>query len=228
VSVEFPEQRQFFFGEPIETIVPLCTERGGVMIIGSHPGAKCYEVENQSLVPLHNVDEPFSTNYYFNGKEVGPVGNGILLQRVLEQLGISELPQWRTTLVKIFLFDAKDVAKYNALGNYKAVPDDMHYTAYAEKSLEWIQQEVLLAKPKLIVLTGLQVCGYFFETSPTKAKHYVDGEIYELKIGRKNWPVLCLHDPDQFINSNKRNPWPEVFTNKIVPRAKRSLITIAG
>lgn len=222
-SIGYPEERAFLFGNPVEVAVPHEVTRDKVMIVGFHPGAKTYEVEDQKEVPLYSANFPFSAEEYFNGKQVETTSGREHLVEVLQKLGIRLEDCWLTSLIKIYLFSSKDVAKYNKLGNFKVAPDEFNFREYGAKSIPWLQQEVNIANPQLLILIGLETISLFYDLSPTKAKHLIDGELKELKIGRKKLPVLCLQDPEQMINNNKRNPWPEVFEKKVVPTTKGSL-----
>lgn len=222
-SIGFPQERTFLYGNPVEVAVPCQLVQDKVMVIGFHPLAKLYDVNEQKAVPLYSAGFPFGEEQYFDGKHVVSVPGRQDLEHVLGKLGIKLEDCWLTTLIKIYLFSSKDVAKYNALGNFKVAPDEFNFKEYGTKSVSWIQQEVNLANPELVILVGLETISLFYDVSPTKAKHLIDGELKELKFGRKKVSVLCLQDPELMINNNKRNPWPEVFENKVLPAARESL-----
>ena len=222
-SIGYPEERNFLYGNPVEVAVPCQVVPEKVMVIGFHPLAKLYDVGEQKAVPLYSAAFPFGEEQYFDGKHVVSIPGRQDLEVVLGKIGIRLEDCWLTTLIKIYLFSSKDVAKYNSLGNFKVAPDEFNFKEYGTKSVPWIQQEVNLANPELVVLVGLETISLFYDVSPTKAKHLIDGELKELKFGRKTVPVLCLQDPELMINNNKRNPWPEVFENKVLPAAKESL-----
>ncbi len=222
-SIGYPEERTFLYGNPVEVAVPNQVVPGKAMIIGFHPLARMYDVDDQKDVPLYSASFPFGEEQYFDGRHVIPVPGREDLEKVLGKLGIKLEDCWLTSLIKIYLFSSKDVAKYNALGNFKVAPDEFNFKEYGTKSMPWIQQEVSLGNPELVILSGLETISLFYDVSPTKAKHLVDGELKELKFGRKKLPVLCLQDAEVMINDNKRNPWPEVFESKVVPSAKESL-----
>lgn len=222
-SIGFPEERTFLYGNPVEVAVPHEVVPNKAMVIGFHPLAKMFDVEDQKDVPLYSAGFPFGDEQYFDGKHVVNIPGRKDLEVVLGKLGIGMEDCWLTSLIKIYLFSSKDVAKYNSLGNFKVAPDEFNFKEYGKKSISWIQQEVNLASPELIILVGLETISLFYDVSPTKAKHLIDGELKEVKFGRKKLPVLCLQDPELMINNNKRNPWPEVFENKVLPTAKESL-----
>lgn len=222
-SIGYPQERSFLLGNPVDVVVPLETATQGVMVVGFHPAAKTYEVDDQRDVPLYSTSHPYASEAYFDGREASTAGRGEYLDIVLQKMGIARNNCWITTLIKIYLFSSKDVAKYNKLGNFKVAPDEFNFKEWGEKSLPWLEAEVSLANPKLILLSGLEIISLFFDVSPTKAKHLIDGELRELKIGRKKVPVLCLQDMDLMVNDNKRNPWPEVFEKRVLPAAQKSM-----
>lgn len=222
-SIGYPAERSFLWGNPVEVVVPIETATGGAMVVGFHPLAKTYEVGEHKDVPLYSANYPYSGESYFDGREVRNIGEGEYLNEVLQKLGLERSSCWITTLIKLYLFSSKDVARYNKLGNFKVAPDEFNFKEWGEKSLPWLETEVMLANPKVILLSGLETISLFFDVSPTKAKHLVDGEFRELKFGRKRIPVLCLQEMEVMVNNNKRNPWPEVFERKVVPPAKKSI-----
>lgn len=222
-SIGYPEERTFLYGNPVEVTVPYELAFGKVMVIGFHPAARTYEVEGQKDVPLYSTSFPFSEEQYFNGRQVVKAAGSGDLTTVLQKLGIDREDCWLTTLIKIYLFSSKDVVKYNKLGSYKVAPDEFNFKEYGAKSMPWIEQEAGLASPELVILLGLETISLFYDLSPTKSKHLIDGELKQLAIGRRNLPALCLQDADLMLNNNKRNPWPEVFENKVLPGAKESL-----
>ena len=222
-SIGYPQERAFLYGNPVEVALPVDVVDNKAMVVGFHPLARTYDVEDQKDVPLYSVGFPFREEQYFDGKQLVSTPGRKDLATVLGRLGISLDDCWLTTLVKIYLFSSKDVAKYNKLGNYKVAPDEFNFKEYGAKSMPWIQQEINLASPELLILVGLETISLFYDLTPTKAKHLIDGELKEFKSGKKTLPVLCLQDPELMINNNKRNPWPEVFEDKVLPVAKKSL-----
>lgn len=222
-TIGFPPERAFLYGNPVEVAVPVELAQGKAMVIGFHPLAKTYEVEDQKDVPLYSTPFPFSKEEYFDGKQRVQVPGRQELEEVLGRLGVKMEDCWLTSLIKVFLFNSKDVAKYNKLGNFKVAPDEFNFKEYGTKSMPWIQQEISLANPRLIILLGLETIGLFYDLSPTKAKHLIDGGLKEIMVGKKIYPVLCLQDPELMLSNNKRNPWPEVFENKVIPAARKSL-----
>lgn len=222
-SIGFPPERTFLYGNPVEVALPVEVPTQKAMVIGFHPLAKVYEVEGQKDVPLYSANFPFSDEQYFDGKQLVKTSARKDLVKVLDKLGIQIEDCWITSLIKVYLFSSKDVIKYNELGSYKVAPDEFNFKEYGMKSLPWIQQEISLANPELLVLVGLETISLFYELSPTKAKHLIDGTLKEYKAGKKNLPVLCLQDPELMTSNNKRNPWPEVFEGKVIPEARKSL-----
>jgi hypothetical protein len=225
-SIGYPAERSFLWGNPVEVVVPIETAQEGAMVVGFHPPAKTYEVKDQKEVPLYSATLPYSNEPYFDGKEVKSAGGGLYLNQVLSRLGIERSQCWITSLIKVYLFSSKDVMKYNQLGNFKVAPDEFNFKEWGEKSLPWLETEIALANPKVILLSGLETISMFFDVTPTKAKHLIDGEVRELKFGRRNIPTLCLQEMELMTNDNKRNPWPEVFQRKVIPPARKSLTSL--
>lgn len=225
-SIGYPAERSFLWGNPVEVVVPAETATGGVMVVGFHPQARTYEVEDQKEVPLYSASFPYSREEYFDGREVKRMDSDHL-DAVLQKMGVDRSSCWVTSLIKLYLFSSKDVIKYNKLGNYKVAPDEFNFKEWGEKSLPWLEEEVVLANPQLILLSGLETISLLYDVSPTKAKHLIDGELREHKFGRKRVPVLCLQEMELMVNNNKRNPWPEVFERKVLPPAKKAVARLS-
>ena len=218
-SIKFPKENSYLYGNPVQTVVPIETAIGKIMIIGPQPAAKVFFVDDIPDVPLHDATAPFSIEPYYDGNRVRSSYTGQELSEViLEMLEIPREKCWLTTLVKVFLFDEDHVKKYKRLG--KAINENKsNYSELALKSMPWIRDEIEIANPKTIILLGPEVISSMLLISMEEAKELITGEVVEKKIIWKNSNFICLPPPGVIMDRSARNPWPRNFALQIGPKA---------
>jgi len=222
-SIKFPKETSYLYGNPVQTVVPIETAIGKIMIIGPQPAAKVYFVNDIPDVPLYDATAPFSIEPYYDGSRVRSSFTGQELDDVLlESLEIERKECWLTTLVKVFLFDEDTVKKYHRLGKEVKANRD-HYHEYANDSLLWIRDEIEIANPKAIVLLGPEVVASLLLISEKEAMELITGEVVEKKIIWKNSNFICLPSPGVLMDRSARNPWPRKFAVQIAPKAADSI-----
>lgn len=208
----------YLYGNPINVLVPIETAVNGYMIVGAYPSAKFFTVEGIPDVPLYDNDSPFSSESYFDGSRVRSIPSGVELeQNYLAPLGISRSECWITDLVKVFLFKEGHVNRYKRLGA-EIAENRSRFKEYAEKSLAWLEEEVRVANPKVVLLLGAEVTSVLFNTSEAKAKAFLDGRVRTLNLGDRETSVICLPHPGIVMKTSVRNPWPQRFREEIIPR----------
>jgi hypothetical protein len=222
-SIKFPKENSYLYGNPVETVIPIETAIGKIMVIGPQPAAKVYFVNDIPDVPLYDGTAPFSIEPYFDGSRVRSSFTGQELSDViLETLEVPREHCWLTTLVKVFLFDDDHVKKYHRLGK-EIKANRSKYMDYANKSLQWIRQEIEIANPYAIFLLGPEVISSLLLVSLEKAMEYMTGKVIEKKIIWKNSNFICLPPPGVILDRSARNPWPRKFALKIGPTALKEL-----
>ena len=222
-SIQFPKEASFLYGNPVQTVLPIETAIGKIMIIGPQPAAKVYFVDGIPDVPLYNATAPFSIEPYYDGNRVRSSYTGQELSEViLETLEIPREHCWLTSLVKVFLFDDDHVKKYHRLGkDIKA--NRALYSEYANKSLPWIRHEIEIANPKAIILLGPDVISNLLLISEEEAMNLITGKVVEKKIIWKNSSFICLPSPGVILERSARNPWPRKFALQIGPKAAEEI-----
>jgi hypothetical protein len=222
-SIKFPEDTTYLYGNPVNTVVPLQTAIGKVMVVGPYPSAKYYFVDNIPDVPLFDPNSPFATDPYFDGSRVrNSLAGEELVEVVLETLGVKLEDCWLTSLVKVFLFDEDAVKKYHRLG--KEIKENRsRFMDYANRSLQWLRQEIEIANPYAIILMGEEVISSLLLVSEEEARGFMNGEVIEKKIIWKNSNFICLPQPGLLLDRSARNPWPRKFAVKIGPTAMKSI-----
>ncbi len=222
-SIKFPKENTFLYGNPVQTVLPIETAIGKIMVIGPQPAAKVYFVNDIPDVPLYNATAPFSIEPYYDGNRVRSSYTGQELSEViLETLEIRREHCWLTSLVKVFLFDDDPVKKYHRLGK-EIKANKKLYSEYANKSLPWIRQEIEIANPKAIILLGPEVISSLLLISEKEAMDLITGKVVEKKIIWKNSNFICLPPPGVIMERSARNPWPRKFAIKIGPKAAEEI-----
>ncbi len=222
-SIKFPEETSYLYGNPVNTVLPIETAIGKIMVIGPFPAARFYFVDNIPDVPLYDTTAPFSLEPYYDGSRVRSSFTGQeLTDVILETLEVKRKDCWMTSLVKVFLFDEDHVKKYHRLG--KEIRENRsRYMDYANRSLPWIRQEIEIANPKAIILLGPEVISSLLLVSEKEALDYITGEVIEKKIIWKNSNFICLPPPGVLLDRSARNPWPRKFAIKIGPTAMKAI-----
>ena len=218
-SIKFPKENSYLYGNPVQTVIPIETAIGKIMIIGPQPAAKMYFVNDIPDVPLYDATAPFSIEPYYDGNRVRSSYTGQELSEViLETLEIPRERCWLTSLLKVFLFDDDHVKKYHRLG--KEIKENRsQYHEYALKSMPWLRQEIEIANPKAIILLGPAVISSLLLISEKEAQDLITGEVVEKKIIWKNSNFICLPPPGVIMDRSARNPWPRKFALQIGPKA---------
>jgi uracil-DNA glycosylase len=220
-SIGYESEYKYLFGNPINTLVPIETALNKFMIVGAYPSAKFFTIKNVSTTPVCDNDSPFSNESYFDGSTVRTIPSGKELNEViLENIGIERSDCWITDLVKVFLFKQGHIDRYDKLQQNVFSENRSRFKEYASRSIVWLEKEIKIAKPKLIILLGLEVIASVFGISENKAKEYIDGEVKPKIIGGKERKFICLPHPGILMRKFDRNPWPERFRNEIAPKVK--------
>ena len=223
-EINYPEDYTYFYGNPLNVLVPIETTKNGVMIVGAYPSAKFYTVNGISDTPLVDNDSPFSNESYFDGSRVRTIPSGKELNEViLKKIGIKRENCWITDLVKVFLFKQGHVDRYFKLGKIDITENRSMFLEYARKSIYWLEREIDLANPKVIILLGIEVIKAIFTISDQKAKSYLDGETRIKEINGIERNFICLPHPGILMKKFERNPWPSKFENEIAPKAKKNI-----
>jgi len=222
-SIKFPKENTYLYGNPVQTVVPIETAIGKIMIIGPQPAAKVFFEKDIPDVPLYDATAPFSIEPYYDGNRVRSSYTGQELSEViLETLEIPREKCWLTTLVKVFLFDDDHVKKYKRLGK-EIKENKSQYHELALKSMPWLRDEIEIANPKAIILLGPEVISSLLLISEDEAKELITGDVVEKKIIWKNSNFICLPPPGVIMDRSARNPWPRKFALQIGPKAAKEI-----
>ena len=223
-DINYPENYTYFFGNPVNTIVPIETAVGQVMIVGAYPSARYFTVEAVQNTPLYDNDAPFSNETYYDGTSMRTTPSGEELNEVvLEQFGIKREQCWITDLVKVFLFNDDHISRYKKLGKTDIEENRSRFMEYAEKSMKWLKEEITLANPRVIILLGTEVIKTVLEVSENDARKLLTGEVIRKDLSWKTSNIICLPHPKFLLRKVAKNPWPLKFEVSIAPKARQEI-----
>jgi len=231
-SIGLTADYNFYYGNPVNVLVPVDTAVNGVMIIGAYPSAKFATLQGVTDVPLYGNDSPFSSETYFDGSRIRSIPSGKELEdNYLLPLGLLRSQCWITNLVKVFLFKKGHIARYQKLGRNEFQENRSKFSEYAIRGIPWIIEEIRIAKPRVIFTLGVEVTSILFGISKTKAKAYVDGSLRLLTLGKGvSANAICFPHPGIIMKRSANNSWPDRLEKVIVPKAlsELQLLGISG
>ena len=223
-SIGYPAEYTYLHGTAINVLVPIETELEKAMIVGAYPSAKFFTINGIADTPMADNDSPFSNESYFDGSRVRSIPSGKELDEViLKSIGIERGDCWITDLVKVFLFKEGHVDRYRKLEKNDIAENRSKFLEYAVRSMPWLEREIEICSPSLIVLLGVEVTKVFFGFSDREAKDCLDGSVRKKEINGEDRNVICLPHPGILIKKTETNPWPERFKMEIAPKAKNEI-----
>ena len=221
-DIGYPEDNTYLFGNPINVQVPIETAIGKFMIVGAYPSAKFFAINKILDTPVADNDSPFSNESYFDGNRVRTIPSGKELNEViLQQIGIRRNECWITDLVKVFLFKDGHVNRYKRLNKNNIEENRTKFDKYAQRSISWLEEEIEIANPKLIILLGLEVTKNIFQVSNEVAKEYLNRTLRKKVVKGFERNFVCLPHPGILMKEFDNNPWPKRFKNEIAPRVEK-------
>jgi len=167
----------YLYGNPVKVHVPVDTATNDLMIIGAYPTAHFQTVKSIPDVPVEDHLYPFSSEKYFDGSSIRTVKSGEELEEYyLKDLGIKREQCWITDLVKVFLFKKGHIDRYIKLGFKNLSPNRHKFKEYAIRSLPFIEAEIKLATPNVILTLGAEVTSVIHQCSLEKATAMIKSE----------------------------------------------------
>jgi uracil-DNA glycosylase len=222
-DIGYPMNYTYFYGNPINVLVPIEIATNKIMIVGAYPSAKFFRLNGINDVPLYDNDAPFSNENYFDGTQTRCIPSGNELDKILNKIGVNREDCWITDMVKIFLFKEGHIKKYNKLGKSDLIENREKFIEYATKSIKWFEYEVNIAKPLIIITLGSEVTSVVFNISINSAKNYLDGNCRKINIFEKEINIISLPHPGILMRDNN---WKERFENIISVNAKNEIKNI--
>ena len=194
---EFPKKYLFPDGNPIQPVLPVCVVKSSIMVIGAFPSAR-FERRNGFLIPVANNLSPFAEEIYFDGREVRKQASREALDKFyFPQLGIDPAKIWLTDLVKVYLYPQKHIKNCKEINkSYKFVDTHKLFLKIAETSIPWMQKEILLCNPKLIITLGEVSARVLRNDKKLKSRELLNGTVNKINIKNKEYLVASLAHPE--------------------------------
>ena len=226
-DLALPQTYKYIYGNPVQPVVPLDTAQEGVFIVGAYPSARFATIGSERDVPVGDNCGPFSTERYFDGSRVRTVASGAELERAyIAPLGLRREQCWITDLVRVFLFKEGHLAKYRRLGC--AWPEREtrgQFADFARQGLHWLEEELSLARPRLVITLGAEVAGVLQGVSGQRKRNaLLGGDLKEIQLGAVGYPTIHLAHPGIVMRAaSERNPWPRLHREKHIPEAREDV-----
>jgi uracil-DNA glycosylase len=202
-SLTIPLTYNYIYGNPVQPVVPVETACHSVCIIGAYPPARLARLGSEPDVPVADPSLPFSSEPYFDGSRVRASTVGAELgEAYLIPLGLRREQCWLTYLVKIFLFQDEHLAKYRRLScTWPEWETHSQFGFLARQSLDWLEEELALARPRLVVTLGAEVAGVLqrvpgFDTGQS----LLGGQVQDLWLGETVYPAIHLAAPHEVLH----------------------------
>ena len=224
---------RYLYGHPVKVHVPVDVACGGVMIIGAYPTAHFNAIGSERDVPVEDHLYPFSNELYFDGSRIREVDSGRELEELfLKPLGISRDKTWITDLVKIFLFKDGHIQKYNRLTKTLNLEDcmadlvhreDFMKFAKLEENRKFIQQEIELCKPSVILGLGAEVNAVMLDMSVASATKAIEAcKPIEYRLNGNIYSYFACPHPGILMREDENGKW-KGYLKKIIEEVKRIL-----
>ncbi len=218
-KVGIPESYSYLYGNLVKVHVPIDVACGGIMIIGAYPTAHFNAIGNERDVPVGDHLYPFSCEKYFDGSYVREVDSGRELEELfLKPLRINRSQTWITDLVKVFLFKEGHAEKYKRLGFKGSLVDRSKLMTLAKDSVSFIEQEIEICKPKVILGLGAEVNAVLLKKSKEVATEIIASsqrQVIRVNDLEYNYfscphPGILMREEDEL-----KGKWGKVLSNTL-------------
>lgn len=227
-SMGLAAEARYFDGARLRPVVPLDTAVGGYFILGAYPSARFGAMNGENDVPVGDNLGPFEPERYFDGTRVRTQPSADeLAEFYLAPLGIERRACWVTDLVKVFLFKDGHRAKYVRLG---AVPPEGYererFEELATRSLPWIERELSIARPRLVITLGAEIAGIVRGVQgDTRRNALLGPHVEPAQFGSVKVATVHLAHPGIVMRKGDagKNPWPKRHAEEHIPALKNVL-----
>lgn len=208
-SIGLAPDARYISGAPLRPVVPLDvgTEAGtDVFIVGAYPSARFGVVGGEQDVPMADNLGPFEPERYYDGARVRVQDSAAELdEHYLKPLGVTRGQCWITDLVKVFLFKAGHRRRYSAAqANAPAGYEREAFEDLGRKSLPWIERELKLARPKLVITLGREVAGVVTGVDGDEARNsLLGGEVRPVRFGSVEIDTAHLPHPGVLMRGSR-------------------------
>ncbi|MCJ7623992.1 MAG: hypothetical protein MUO76_10850, partial [Anaerolineaceae bacterium] len=189
-------------GNKIRPVPPIKTALGGLMIIGAYPSARFEKRRSKGtnryrLIPIADNLQPLGQEEYFDGVSIRTLSSADGLSKYyLSSLGLTAEKCWITDLVKVFLYKESHIDSCtDVVPGFYAVETRTRFKELGSKSLSWINTEIEICKPRLVITLGLEVAQVISGNSHGSADSLLTLHIdYPVSIG--SLPTLYCPHPE--------------------------------
>ena len=224
-SIGLDPQARYVHGTPLRPVVPLDAARGGLFLIGAYPSARFHQIGRVRDVPVGDNLGPFESERWFDGARVREQPSAAELRDLfLKPMGIAREDCWITDLVKVFLFKEGHRRKYEELGTVP--PADYRrerFRELGERSVPVLEQELRLAKPRLVVTLGMEVAGVLRGVrSPRAQRALLAPAVTELRIAGMTLSAMHCAHPGILMRGHNSSSWPARHDAEFVPALRQA------
>ena len=223
-AIGLDPQARYVHGTPLRPVVPLDAARGGLFVIGAYPSARFHQIDGVRDVPVGDNLGPFESERWFDGARVREQPSAVELRDLfLKPMGVAREDCWITDLVKVFLFKGGHRRKYEELGT---LPPEGYrrerFHELGELSVPVLEQELRLAKPRLVVTLGMEVAGVLRNArSPRAQRALLVPTVTELCIGGMTLPAMHCAHPGILMRGPGTSSWPERHKAEFIPALRQ-------
>lgn len=220
----------YISGAPLRPLPPLDVGTHSVMIVGAYPSARFGVVSGLRDVPVGDNMGPFEPERYFDGQRVRTQASADELRDLFfTPLGLDRAECWVTDIVKVFLFKEGHRKKYATLGAASPAGYDREaFERLAVASLPWLEREVEVAAPKLLVTLGSEIAGLLRSVQGQQRRNQLlMGDTTELQLATHTVCAVHLAHPGILMRTGdpERNRWP-VEHQKHLAKVRATLIEL--
>ena len=216
---EIPNPYIYPDGNPVRPVIPTKTIQNSIMLVGAFPSAR-FERRNKLLIPTGDNLSPFGHEEYFDGAEVRTqASRDSLDESYFTQLGIDTKKLWITDIVKVYLFPEKHIKNCKVISpTINFIDTHKLFSKIALASLEWMNKEIQVCNPKLIITLGEVAARTISGDRKTQTEILLNGEVRDL-IMDKTYKVAHLGHPEiRRINKG----W-DTITKKAIERLAKEI-----
>jgi hypothetical protein len=216
---EIPNPYSYPDGNPIRPVVPVKTEQQGIMLIGAFPSAR-FERRSKVLIPIGDNLSPFGQEEYFDGREVRTqASRSSLDENYFSQLNIDSNKIWMTDIVKVYLYPEAHIHNCKIIYPRKSfVNTHRLFAEIAAASMNWMQREIAICNPRLIITLGDVAARAILDDKKSKVEMLLNGEVRSLTLD-KEYKIVHLAHPE----IRRRNKTWNDRTEKAIVKLAQSI-----
>lgn len=211
-SIRLPPNYKFLSGAAVLPLPPIQVRHGKVFVLGAYPSAVFQSIRKRR-VPVENLKMPFDATAYPGGVNASAEE---LDEFYLKPLGLTRKDCWITNLVKVFLFKKEHAEQFRVLGSTQtAYATRGEYERYAKAGLAWVDRELEIAEPRLIITLGSEVGGVFAGVSDADQRKELLNpyKIRTIRRGNHEYRVIHMVHPGQLMRQTPK--WTKIHQQGI-------------